>query len=194
MSVSLQDAWTADDARAFFRNVWSMYVHEISGFDTDFYRLDGSGHWQPDIVEHWICPVTPAANLREPRDAADPRQPFQRAHVIRSDGVAVGFICVAASPFRYMGEEADYIVAELFVRRESRGTGVAAEAVSLVLQRYPGCWHLRAIHDNARAIAFWRRVLRALSVRELSETRQDRDVVWTFSSPGLTRRPGGTSD
>lgn len=183
MSVSLEDAWTAEAARAFFRNVWPMYVHEIAGFDTDFYHLDGEGRWQPDIVEHWIAPVTPAANLREPRDAADPRQPFQRAHVIRVDGLAVGFLCVAAAPFRYMGEDADYIVAELFVRRESRGTGAAGAAVSLALRRYPGRWHLRAIHDNARAIAFWRRVLRALPLRELSETREERDVVWRFSAP-----------
>lgn len=183
MSVSLEDAWTATDGRAFFRNVWPMYVHEIAGFDTDFYHLDGTGRWQPDILEHWISPVTPAANLREPRDAADPRQPFQRAHLIRADGLAVGFLCVGAAPFRYMGEDADYIVAELFVRRESRGTGVAAEAVSLALRRYPGRWHLRAIHDNARAIAFWRRVLRALPLRDLAETRAGRDVVWRFSSP-----------
>ena len=60
---------------------------------------------------------------------------------------------------------------------------MAAEAVSLALRRYPGRWHLRAIHDNARAIAFWRRVLRALPLRDLSETREGRDVVWRFAGP-----------
>ena len=62
MIVSLEDAWRSPAAAAFFRNVWPMYVHEISDFDTDFYRLDALGRWQPDIVEDWIAAVTP----REP--------------------------------------------------------------------------------------------------------------------------------
>ena len=181
--VSLEDVWTSPQAAAFVRNVWPMYVHEISGFDTDFYRLDSEGRWQPDIVGDWLAPVTPAENLRESRSAADPLQPFQRAHAIRWGSARVGFACVGGPPFRYMPEGFDHSVAELFVVHSHRDGAVAREAVSQLLDRYPGRWHLRAIHDNARAIAFWRCVLPALGARDLAEEREARDVVWTFRSP-----------
>ena len=181
MIVSLEDAWRSPAAAAFFRNVWPMYVHEISDFDTDFYRLNALGRWQPDIVEDWIAAVTPPANLREAVPDDDPRQPCQRAHVILCDTVPVGFVCVGARPFRYMPPEVDHSLAELFVVHAHRGTGAAAEAVRQVIARYPGRWHLRAIHDNARAIAFWRRALPEMGVDELAESREERDVVFTFS-------------
>jgi len=181
MIVSLEDAWRSRAAAAFFRNVWPMYVHEISGFDTDFYRLDAVGRWQPDIVEDWIAPVTPRENLRETVRDDDPRQPLQRGHVILCDSVPVGFVCVGAQPFRYMPPEVDHSLAELFVVHAHRGTGAAAEAVRQVIARYPGRWHLRAIHDNARAIAFWRRALPEMGVDELAESHKEHDVVFTFA-------------
>ena len=36
MTVTLLDTWRSPEARGFFHNVWPMYVHEISGYDTDF--------------------------------------------------------------------------------------------------------------------------------------------------------------
>src|ERR1700682_4693767 len=62
--VTLEDAWLSQDGGAFLRNVWPMYVHELSGFGADFYQLDSIGRWQPDIAEQWIARITPAANLR----------------------------------------------------------------------------------------------------------------------------------
>jgi len=183
MIVSLADAWRSPAAAAFVRNVWPMYVREIAGFDTDFYHLDAQGRWQPDIVGDWIAAVTPPANLREAVPDDEPRQPCQRAHVILCDTVPVGFVCVGTQPFRYMPPEVDHSLAELFVVHAHRGTGAAAEAVQQVMARYPGQWHLRAIHDNSRAIAFWRRTLPALGVGRLAESSEDRDVIWTFSQP-----------
>lgn len=178
--VMIVDAWRVPEASAFFRNMWPMYVHEVSGFDTDFYVLDETGRWLPDIVEDWISSATPPQNLRSARAEQDPAQPFQRAHVITSDGRPVGFVCVGMRPFKYMPAEADLSIAEFFLIHASRGTGTAARALDLLLQRYPGRWHLRAIHDNARAIRFWRRVLPAIGVRDLEEGREDSDVVFRF--------------
>src|SRR6185503_6068183 len=62
--VGLIDAWANREARDFFRNVWPMYVHEIAGYDTEFYRLDPTGRWLPNIVDDWISNPTPPANLR----------------------------------------------------------------------------------------------------------------------------------
>jgi predicted acetyltransferase len=190
VAVALADAWADAAAARFFANVWPHYVHEITGFDTDFYALDERGRWQPDLVPDWTAAVTPPANLRQPRSPADPRQPFQRAHVIVGDGRAVGFACVGLSPFRSMPLHADVILAELFVGRAVRGSGVAAAAVRLLLARYPGRWILRAIHDNHRAIAFWRRTLAAAPLHGLAERRARGDVVWRFTVPVPPARPG----
>src|ERR1700733_12798519 len=102
MTVEIVDAWREANAREFFRNVWPMYVHEIAGFDTDFYVLDAAGRWQPDVVEHWISSVTPNENLRTSRQDLDETQPLQRTHVIVSDARPVGFVCIGVKPFKFM--------------------------------------------------------------------------------------------
>ncbi len=178
--MRLVDAWRETAARTFFLNVWPMYVHELTGFDTDFYRLDPSGRWLPDIVEDWVAPQTPVANLR-PSPLGPGVGPFQRAHVIEAGTVPVGFVCVGLPPFKYMPANVDVHVAELFVANPFRARGVGRRAVELLMNRYPGRWHLQAIHDNARAIRFWRHTLPSLQVRDLVEAAEARDVSWFFS-------------
>jgi len=161
-----------------------MYVHEISGFDTDFYQLDETGRWMPDIVEDWVATATPPRNLEGVRTEQDPAQPFQRAHVITRGGRPVGFICVGMQPFKYMPADADLNIAEFFLTPAARGTGTAVRALELVLRRYAGRWHLRAIHDNARAIQFWRKALPSTGVRGIEGGREDGDVVFRFVTDG----------
>jgi predicted acetyltransferase len=158
-----------------------MYVHEISAYGTDFYRLDATGRWLPDIAEHWISNVTPPANLRGSRKDSDPMQPFQRAHVIAVKGVPAGFACVALQPFEYMPEDVDLIVSEFFLVHGHRGTGTARRALELMIERYPGRWYLGAIHDNLKAIHFWRKTLPSVGARDIRERPIDGDIVWEFS-------------
>lgn len=180
--IAIIDAWRVPEAREFFRNAWPMYVHELSGFDTDFYVLDEAGRWHPDIVEDWVSSVTPPRNLRVVRAEQDPGQPFQRAHIITRDARPVGFVCVGVQPFKYMPDDAEMNIAEFFLIHAARGTGTATRAFELVLRRYPGRWHLRAVHDNARAIRFWRKALSSVGVGDLEEKREDGDVVFRFGT------------
>jgi predicted acetyltransferase len=182
--VAIIDAWRVVAAREFLRNVWPMYVHEISGFDTDFYVLDESGRWTPDIVEDWISSMTPPQNLRITRAEQSSAQQFQRAHVITTGGRPVGFVCVGMRPFKYMPVDADLNIAEFFLIHASRRTGTATRALELLLRRYVGRWHLRAVHDNARAIRFWRKALPSAGVHDLEEGREDNDVVFRFLTGG----------
>jgi predicted acetyltransferase len=178
--LRLLDAWEVVEAQTFFRNVWPMYVHEIAGFDTDFYRLDATGRWLPDIVQDWLARETPSANLRR---SVDPTSgPSQRTHVIVAGGVPVGFVCVALPPFKFMPEAVDVQLAELFIVSPFRARGLATRAVELLLPRYQGRWHLAAIHDNHRAIRFWRRTLLSLPLRDLVESTDAREVCWSFCS------------
>src|SRR5262245_57154212 len=108
--VRLLDSWQGVEAQTFFRNVWPMYVHEISGFDTDFYRLGPDGKWLPDIVEDWIAPQTPVGNLRHSPVNPD-GGPFQRTHVIVANDEPVGFVCVGLPPFKHMPGDVDVLLA-----------------------------------------------------------------------------------
>ena len=178
--VELADVWTTPAAEEFFRNVWPMYVHELSGFGADFYTLDARGRWQPEIVDDWAAPVTLDELLRETRSESDPRQPFQRAHVVLGDGVPVGFVCVSVSPFRFMAPDVDFELGEMFLVHTHRGAGVAERALGEVLSRYPGRWCLRVLPGNARAIRFWQRALPLTGARDLRHAEGDADVVWRF--------------
>jgi predicted acetyltransferase len=184
-TIAIVDAWCVPSAREFFINVWPMYVHELSGFDTDFYSLDARGRWLPDIAEDWSASVTPGINLREPRADDDPTQPYQRTHVITSNGRPVGFVCLGTPPFKYMPAEEELTIFEFFLIRAARGTATATRALELVLQRYAGCRrHLRVIHDNTRALRFWRKALPAVGAREIEESSEQGDVVFRFVGGG----------
>lgn len=183
VEVSLADGWSNAGARDFFLNAWPMYVHDISAFDSDFYRLDANGRWLPDIAGDWVASVTPAENLDANRPPSGEKQPYQRAHVILDGGRAVGFACIGLSPFRYMPTEADVILAEFFLIHGSRGVGIGQHVARALVGRYPGRWSLCAIHDNTRAIRFWRKTLPLLGVRELRERTIERDVAWDFVAP-----------
>ncbi|MBN1248523.1 MAG: hypothetical protein JXC32_12755, partial [Anaerolineae bacterium] len=98
MRVTLEPAWQVPEAATFFRNVWPMYLHDLSQYALDFFRLDNLGLWQPDIVDDWVAPVTRTDLLREARSPRDPGHPFQRAHVISAGGCRSGFVCVGLAP------------------------------------------------------------------------------------------------
>lgn len=180
--IVMVDAWQEPTARAFVHNVWPLYLHDISAFDSDFYKLDAEGRWLPDIVGDWTARVTPADNLRVSRRDVDPGQPFQRTHVIVVSGLPVGFVCLGLQPFKYMPDDADVELAEFFLVHASRGTGTGRIALEMLLRRYPGRWHLRAIHDNARAIGFWRKVLPLVAVSDLEERAVENDITWRFTA------------
>lgn len=77
--------------------------------------------------------------------------------IVRS-GRVIGFVLVTrGSP---ASDDPDvYDVAEFFVLRRYRRSGVGRDAARLLWDRYPGRWIVRVAANNARALAFWRRVI-----------------------------------
>jgi predicted acetyltransferase len=180
MSVVLLDAWRSPEAADFFRNVWPMYLHEISGYDTDFYVLDAAGRWQPNLAGDWLSRITPSANLRAAADAAN--QPYQRTHVILHDQRPVGFACVGIAPFKYMPEDVELTIAEFFLIHAARGSAIGVRALESVLGRYQGSWQLRVLHDNARALRFWPKALPQAGARELKTRTEHGDITFRFAT------------
>jgi len=179
--VRLIDATSTLRTREFFANAWPMYVHELCGFGATFYQLDATGRWQPHVVPDWLACVTPNVNLRGTQSALDPRQPFQRAHVLEHAGMPIGFACVGVQPFKYMPADVDRCIAEFFLIHGQRGHGLAVSALVALLAAYPpGRWHLRVLSGNARAQRFWSRALVEVGVCEIEPRREDTDFTWRF--------------
>ena len=50
-------------------------------------------------------------------------------------------------------------MAEFFVMRKYRRTGVGTDAARAIFERFPGAWQVREEEANVGAIHFWRRAI-----------------------------------
>jgi predicted acetyltransferase len=83
----------------------------------------------------------------------DPEPGEQRYPLlVRCDGELAGFALV-----RFVNET--YVMAEFFVMRAHRRSGVGARAAMAVFRRFPGKWIVHQVPANLPAQAFWRRVV-----------------------------------
>ena len=80
------------------------------------------------------------------------------AFLVRVDGKLAGF-ALHQGKSRISGEAGVHDVAELFVLQRYRRSGVGEHAARWLFDRFPGRWEVRQRAENARAIAFWRRVI-----------------------------------
>ena len=81
-----------------------------------------------------------------------------------------------------MGEDTDYLFNDLWVDPGVRGTGVAERAVRLVFERLPGTWSIMVLAKNARARAFWCRVLAELLPADGPAVDEDGNPVHRFTT------------
>ena len=70
-------------------------------------------------------------------------------------------------------------VAEFFVLRQHRRSGVGRRAAALLFRAFPTRWTVRVLARNARALAFWRETLREFTNGTAREAeRHDANGVW----------------
>lgn len=94
------------------------------------------------------------------------RHPF----LIWVDGKLAGFAFI-----RELGE-ATFSMAEFFITRNFRRSGIGARAVTELFDRFPGEWQVAEIDKNIPAQRFWRRVISEYTNGDFSE-------VWSESDP-----------
>lgn len=98
------------------------------------------------------------------------------AFLVRVDGKLAGFALIVGKS-RLTGEEGVHDVAEFFVLERYRRAGVGETAARWLFDRYPGRWEVRQKEENARAIAFWRRVVDRYTSGRFDEEALD-DERW----------------
>jgi predicted acetyltransferase len=111
----------------------------------------------------------------------------KRAWLIRDAGRAAGFILVQrGSPFSDDPELLD--IAEFFVLRRFRGSGIGRTAAEQLWDRLPSRWTVRVALKNVDAVAFWRRTIATYTGGEAEERPRsvgvDPWLVFTFASLG----------
>lgn len=138
-------------------NLLELYQHDLSDCFAVEIGADGRFGYQK-LPLYWSEP--------------ERRFPF----LIRCGTNVAGFVLVMlGSPIS--DDPTVYDVAEFFVLRRYRRSGVGRQAVRALWDQYPGRWMVRVFERNAGAVPFWERVI--------SEYVRDRDTVveHSFGSP-----------
>jgi len=145
--VRIEPATPAD--APLLSNLLELYVHDMSEFFSVDIGADGRFGYDK-LPLYWSEP--------------ERRFPF----LIRSGARAVGFALVTrGSPAT--DDPADLDVAEFFVLRRYRRSGVGRQGVRLLWRRMPGHWVVRVSEGNQQGLRFWESVIRHYTGGRFSE-------------------------
>jgi predicted acetyltransferase len=124
--------------KAVLEQLLELYQHDFSEFDD--HDVDADGFYRYRYVDNYWT-------------EAD-RHPL----LFRVDGKWAGFALVR--------EGAPHDMAEFFVMRKYRRSGVGTVLAREVFARFPGEWQVRQMTANAAATAFWRQAIPVDFVQE----------------------------
>ena len=157
----------ADDLHI-VKNLWPLYQHELSEFDAA--RPNRHGLFGVDDS------VRTLAEHGESQNAWWEHPGVLFPYLILVDGCPAGFDLIAARSEFLRGIDADFVVYEFFVLHAYRGLGIAERAAVQGFQNHRGVWEIVTYPTHSRAIAFWRKVVRAHTQGAYSEEQVDH--VW----------------
>lgn len=131
------------EQREEFLNLYNLYLYDLSPFNGDEMRDDGT-----------FDPTNTYLYLER-----DELHPF----FIRYEERTVGFILVTSKPF--VDEGVDYSIQELFVLKKYRGMNLASLAVEQVLATFKGRFRVAELKNNAAAVRFWNKFYKDHNIR-----------------------------
>lgn len=170
-TITLDQASVADTE--LLSNLLELYIHDLSAVFPNIEPGPNGRFGYAKLPLYW----------------ADPERRF--AFLIRAGSRIAGFALVTrGSPASDDPNVLD--VAEFFVLRRYRRTGVGRRAASLLWSRFPGAWIVRVSEGNRGALPFWASVIAALTSGRVREERREGSPhpwrVYSFDSgPELER-------
>ena len=169
LAVRIDPAREAD--HGLLANLLELYLHDLSETFA-IIQLGTDGRFgYPRLPSYWSEPKV--------------RFPF----LIRKRGKLVGFaLAQRGSP---MSEDPEvFDVAEFFVLRSERRSGVGARAAELLWDRLPGRWIVRVCEANLGGLPFWTRVIQSYAGNAVTRTsRRSEPHAWSVFA-FQTRSPG----
>jgi predicted acetyltransferase len=142
------------------QNLVQLYTHDFSEFWAGTSRgdLDSEGRF-----------------LAYPLEAYWSRANWW-AGLIWRQGKLAGFALI--NDETHSGLPADRNMAEFFVVRKYRGSGVGRIAAEILFSRHPGSWELAVARKNTGALQFWRKVIRSAPNASAAEELDLRNAHW----------------
>jgi len=118
------------------------------------------------------------------------QEPDRRfAYLVLADGQLAGFaLATRGSPATEDPSHLD--VAEFFIVRALRRSGIGERAAHALWDQMPGHWVVRAARRNAPAVDFWRGVIGRYA-RAAEAERELHGAHWTVFQFDATQRAGG---
>ena len=169
--VTLDLATQAESA--LIANLLQLYIHDLSEVFQVEIGADGRFDY-PNLPLYW--------------SERDRRFPF----LIRSGDRVVGFALITrGSPITDDPDNLD--IAECFVLRRYRRSGIARQAATQLWNRMPGHWIVRVSQGNHSGVAFWRSAIHEYTGGRLSESTWPGNPhdwrVYSFDSVGPKATP-----
>ena len=125
--------------------------------------MNDRGLWEPDHLPSWL------------QDDND--HPL----IIRQSETRVGFALVNQAPSVDLMPGFRFRLAEFFILKRYRRSGIGLRAAQVLFDRFRGRWQLSILARNAPAIAFWRRVLGDRASLD-EESRPRGEIVYAFDT------------
>lgn len=102
--------------------------------------------------------------------------PLRSAFLIRANDRLAGFALVHRGS-RLSGADDVWDMAEFFVLRRHRRSGIGSEAAHRIFSEHRGKWEVRQRRENVAATAFWRRAIASFATGGFAEVDLD-DARW----------------
>jgi len=172
MSPQAEIVAAGADAQPAIENLMQLYIHDMSellaGTPRCDLEADGRFRSSTDIGKWW-------------QDVG------HIALLVHDDGRLAGFVLLNAAA--HSGTPVDHNVAEYFIVRKHRRSGVGMAAAHAMFSRYPGKWEVAVMRANAGALAFWARCIAAHPAAG-AITREDcKDQRWNGTLFGFEIAP-----
>ena len=111
----------------------------------------------------------------------------RQAFLVRVDGKLAGFALVKRGS-EISGDESVWDMAEFFVARRYRRSGIGTETAHRVWRRAPGRWEVRVMELNHDAHDFWQRAIQSYAGEAMTSSRCEKGGarwrVFSFVSHG----------
>jgi predicted acetyltransferase len=157
MNVEVRPASLAD--KSTITRLLQLYLYDFTEFTGE--DIEPTGEYLYRYFDNYWLPAE-----------ADERFPF----IITANGQLAGFAFVRSPA-------ASHDMAEFFVLRKYRRSGVGRGAALNLFARFPGPWKVTQLPANLPAQAFWRRVIGEFTHGDFSDVTEPDHVAQRFTSP-----------
>lgn len=165
MLVSLRDCRYSKKDQQWIESVYGEYLDALADLNTGFFPvMGGDNARKEEIFASWF--------------ASDRSHPL----LILQELVPVGFALVSRSNIPGATPAVDFRMAEFFVRKSHRQSGIGREAATLIFDRFAGEWEILEYLRNPGAVAFWRKVITGYCGNNFTERTQSGEVRQRFKS------------